>query len=98
MNSDLPVMEFALPRFHSGLNTTVRRGRRWHGVRAARLRLVNGQLSAPVELVTELKAFRSLDVHALRCQHDPHCRTPQGLLARLQALYPGFSEDEIVTV
>ena len=98
MAADLPGLEFARAMFHAGCNTTVRRGRRWHGVAAARLRLADGRLSAPVTLTTQLRVFSGLDAQALRFEHDPDCRTPAGLLLRLQQHYPGFAADEIVTV
>ena len=98
MSDGLPVLEFVNAVFHAGRNTTVRRGTRWHGVPTARLRLADGRLSLPVTLATELRIFRDLDAHALRFEHDPVCRTPQALLVQLQAHYPGFAEDEIVTL
>ncbi|QCO67565.2 hypothetical protein E4582_02925 [Luteimonas yindakuii] len=98
MTATLPILEFANATFLPGRNTTVRRGTRWHGVAVARLRLGDGRLSAPVGLETELRVFRDIDADALRFEHDPDCRTPQGLLARLRIHYPGFSDDEIVTL
>jgi hypothetical protein len=94
----LPILEFANATFLQGRNTTVRRGARWHGVPAAHLRLADGSLSPPVALQTELRAFRDIDVDALRFEHDPDCRTPQGLLAQMGIHYPGFSPDETVTL
>ncbi|HRN60852.1 MAG TPA: hypothetical protein PLF73_00115 [Luteimonas sp.] len=98
MPADLPILEFANPVFLPGRNTTVRRGTRWHGVTVARLRLGDGSLSPPVALDTELRSFRDLDEDALRFEHDPDCRTPHGLLAQLRIHYPGFGEDETVTL
>ncbi|GGK03527.1 hypothetical protein [Luteimonas terricola] len=98
MTTMLPVLEFSNATFLEGRNTTVRRGARWHGVPAARLRLGDGSLSPPVVLETELRIFRDIDEEALRFEHDPDCRTPQGLLAQLRIHYPGFGEDETVTL
>lgn len=97
-DASLPVLEFAHAVFLDGRNTTVRRGTRWLGVPAARLRLRDGGLSPPVALETELRVFRDLDEAALRFEHDPACRTPAGLFAQLAVHYPGFSEDETVTL
>jgi hypothetical protein len=94
----LPILEFDHPEFQPGRNTTVRRGRRWHGVGHARIRWADGSLSAPLRLVTELRPFRSLQSHDLAREHDPACRTPEGLLVVLQRLYPGFSPEEEVTL
>ncbi|MEN1956613.1 hypothetical protein WCE34_03030 [Luteimonas sp. MJ204] len=93
-----PILEFAHAVFLEGRNTTVRRGTRWHGVPAARLRLEDGRLSPPVALETELKVFRDIGEDALRFEHDPACRTPQGLFAQMGIHYPGFSADETVTL
>ena len=94
----LPVLEFAHAVFLDGRNTTVRLGIRWLGVPAARLRLADGSLSPLVTLETGQRVFRDLDEAALRFEHDPDCRTPAGLFARLSIHYPDFSEDEVVTL
>lgn len=98
MAGSVPILEFAHPVFLPGRNTTVRRGTRWHGVPFARLRLGDGGLTRPVSLHTEVRVFRELDAHALRFEHDPACRTPEGLLAVLRIHYPGFGEDDAVTL
>ena len=94
----LPVLGFARAVFRKGRNTTVRRGTRWLGVPRVRLQFEDGRLSPPVALETEARPFRDLDAHALRDEHDPACRTPSGLFAELARHYPGFSEDETVTL
>lgn len=93
-----PLLGFSTPQFHTGRNTSVRRGARWHGVRAARIELGAGRHSAPLPLRTELRRFDTLTAADLRDEHDPACRTPQGLLAVMQGLYPGFQPDETVTL
>lgn len=80
-DAGMPILEFARATFLAGRNTTVRRGTRWHGVPAARLRLADGGLSPPVALETVLRVFRELDEADLRFEHDPACRTPTGLSA-----------------
>lgn len=95
---DPPVLFFNAPVFNQGRNTTVRRGREWHSVAAARLQLGEGSLSPLVKLRTELKKFSTLTEADLRFEHDPACRTVGGLLRVLQRLYPGFSADEEVTL
>lgn len=97
-SQDPPVLLFSLPLFNRGRNTTVRRGRKWHAVAEARLRLGDGSLSPPVRLQTELKPFPALVDADLRFEHDPSCRTVGGLLSVLQQLYPGFSAEEEVTL
>ncbi|MGY1520290.1 MULTISPECIES: hypothetical protein [unclassified Luteimonas] len=94
----MPILEFANASFLEGRNTTVRRGARWYGVPAARLRLKDGSLSPPVALETELRVLRDIDEDALRFEHDPACRTPQGLFAELGLHYRRISEDETMTL
>lgn len=89
---------FSSPVFNRGRNTTVRRGRKWHGVAVARLQLGDGSLSAPVALQTSLKRFPDLTDDDLGFEHDPACRTVGGLLRMLQRLYPGFAAEEEVTL
>src|SRR5690606_17990015 len=98
MIPEVPILEFARASFLQGRNTTVRRGTRWLGVAAARLRLEDGSVSPPVVLETGLRVFRDIDEAALRFEHDPACRTLQGLFAQMAIHYPGFREDETVTL
>ena len=93
-----PLLGFDTPRFHTGRNTSVRRGARWHGVETACIDLGDGRHSAPLPLQTELRSFAALEEADLRDEHDPGCRTPAGLLAVMQRLYPGFRSDELVTL
>jgi len=92
------VLEFRTPVFLDGRNLTVRRGAHWHGVAEARLRLADGGLSPPVALETEVRSFADLTAADLMYEHDAGCRTPAGLLAELQRIYPGFGAHERVTL
>ena len=94
----VPLLGFDNPQFHTGRNTSVRRGARWHGVALACIELGEGRQIGPLSLQTELRAFDALDEADLRDEHDPGCRTPAGLLAVMQRLYPGFLDDELVTL
>ncbi len=98
MTDPLPLLGFANPQFHTGRNTSVRRGNRWHGVPQARIEQAAGVHSQPLALHTELRRFDTLTSVDLRDEHDPRCRTPEGLLAVMQQLYPGFQRDEAVTL
>jgi hypothetical protein len=98
MSDDIPLLGFAQPRFHAGRNTSVRRGERWQGVSVARLQLGRYCWSAPLALQTERRCFNTLTAYDLRDEHDLRCRTPDGLLAVMQQLYPGFQVEEIVTL
>ena len=94
----VPLLGFDNPQFHTGRNTSVRQGARWHGVALACIELAEGRQLGPLSLQTELRAFDALDEADLRDEHDPGCRTPAGLLAVMQRLYPGFRSDELVTL
>ncbi|MGH8055515.1 MAG: hypothetical protein ACREP4_16515 [Stenotrophomonas sp.] len=98
MPDSLPLLGFANPLFHTGRNTSVRRGERWHGIALARIELGGGRVSEPLTLQTERRRFDTLIAAELRDEHDPACRTPEGLLAVMQQLYPGFHPDETVTL
>jgi hypothetical protein len=76
----------------------VRLGHKWHAVAEVRLQLGDGRLSRPVELRTELKKFSALTEADIHFEHDPACRTVDGLLRVLQHLYPGFRTEEEVTL
>jgi hypothetical protein len=93
-----PLLGFSNPKFHTGRNTSVRRGDRWHGVAQARIEQGAGRHTGPLPLHTELRRFDMLTAADLRDEHDPACRTPEGLLAVMQRLYPGFQADETVTL
>ncbi len=96
--SPAPLLTFVNPLFHRGRNTSVRRGNRWHGVAQARLQCAAGHPQPTVTLATELRQFSTLTAADLRDEHDPACRTPDGLLDVLQQIYPGFQPDETVTL
>ena len=93
----LPPLGFQNACFHAGRNTSVRRGTRWHGVPAATVCLPGGHTCA-LALATQLRVFAALTAADLADEHDPRCRTPAGLLAVLQQIYPGFCPEETVTL
>ncbi len=96
--TDPPILEFTNPVFHPGHNTTVRRGRKWHAIPLARLRLADGSLSPPMSLQTQVRRFDRLSAADIAFEHDLTCRTVGGLLAELKRCYPGFAEEEEVTL
>lgn len=76
-------LKFSNPVFHKGLNLTVRRGTKW--------------ASEEFERVI-VKRFCDIEPSEIKCEHDPKCRTKQGLLKELKRVYENFSEKEIVTL
>lgn len=95
---NVPLLGFDNPQFHTGRNTSVRRGARWHGVTQVCIALGEGRQLGPLPLHTELRSFDALEEADLCDEHDPACRSPAGLLAVMQRLYPGFRHDELVTL
>ena len=73
----------------------MRRGRKWHAVAEARLQLDDGSLSPSVKLRTELRKFPALAKADIRFEHDPACRSFDGLLRVLKDAYPGFRAEEV---
>lgn len=95
---DLPLLGFATPCFMPGRNVSVRRGRRWLNVPMAWIVPAAGTSPVAVALQARLCRFDTLCEGDLVDEHDPACRHPAGLLAVLQAIYPGFTADEEVCV
>lgn len=93
-----PILDYRTPLFNVGRNLTVRRGTQWHNVAQARMQMAHGELSPPLPLQTEVRRFDTLTADDLQFEHDPGCRTPEGLLAELQRIYDGFSANEDVTL
>lgn len=96
VGAEPPTLEFQNPVFNAGRNTTVRRGSRWHGRSWAKIRLGDGDVI--VKLYPMTHDFYLLSDHWLRHEHDPACRTVDGLFAEMQRIYPGFKRHEEVTV
>ena len=94
----VPVLGFANPRFHAGVNLSVRRGTGWLGVPRVRIELGGGRLSAPLALATTALRFDQLRDADLADEHDPACRSVAGLLAVMRRCYPGFAPAHTVTL
>lgn len=92
----IPRLEFSNPVFHPGTNTTVRRGDKWCREELAVIHV--GNVDCIVKLRPITHPFNLLTDHWLRDEHDPSCRTVDGLLTEMQRVYPGFKPTEKVTV
>lgn len=94
---------FQNPVFNSGLNVTCRNGDKWMKVnigdslaiketgkdQVIATGTVLGKALLPAKLIPE---------SLLYYEHDPSCRNLDGLLCEMKRVYPGFSEDSMVTV
>lgn len=88
-------LEFQKPVFNDGKNISVRRGVKWSGAKG--IVPINDSLQAEI-LFTQTFVFFSLLNSDLENEHDPACRTYNGLLKEMDRVYPGFDEREIVTI
>jgi hypothetical protein len=93
---------FKNPVFNSGRNVTVRRGTKWdlgyhEGINLAATDDPKNILQS-VEIETQCYRFCDIPDRALKYEHDPACRSKEGLLKVMQEVYSRFHEDEIVTL
>lgn len=98
--NNLPQLLFANPIFNDGINLTVRRGDKWFGIKEAALWDLKGNTYGRVNLFTTKQPFTQLygDPKFLKDEHDPACRTYDGLLKGMKEVYEGFDPTEVVTL
>lgn len=100
---------FKNPVFKSGRNLTVRRGIKWDIADKQNVLIIDtddpiredGQpkvLHVVDILETRVMRFIDLEDSDLQDEHDPVCRTYEGLLNVMEKTYPGFDQREIVTL
>lgn len=87
-------LKFNNPVFHSGVNVTVRRGLKWIFEDCAIVSDQNAALNHQPFKFSDLKNFPEF----LLKEHDPECRTYEGLLKIMKETYNNFDENEAVTV
>ena len=78
---------------HVGRNVTVRRGVKWSLQFAAE---IEGYGELPI--TSKVLRFIDLGPEDIADEHDPACRTYEGLLEVMRRVYPGFDGLELVTV
>lgn len=93
---------FRNPTFHNGLNVTVRNGFGWFFKTAIGDELAlsgkNGAITNGLIVGRMIMPFKRIPENILQFEHDPSCRNFAGLLAEMKRVYPGFSEENSVTV
>jgi len=96
---------FLEPIFHSGLNVTVRKGDKWMEKAEVGDDLFikkTDEDSVLYKATLVGKAFipfMLIPDEWLAYEHDPNCRTREGLLTHgMKPAYPGFTETKFVTV
>jgi len=95
------MLLFSNPTFSEGLNVTVRRGDKWAVLRPhefVEIGLVSGESIGWVEIISvKIFPFVLITGDELFYEHDPSCRTYEGLLKEMKTVYPDFTEVEVVT-
>jgi len=100
---ELKTLLFSNPVFHEGINVTCRNGYKWAGEMGS---LVNVQ---DTDGTTDYGMAHVLGVmtvclnrvpeSVLALEHDPSCRTREGIIAEMQKVYgDGLKEDAPTTV
>lgn len=89
-----PLLEFSNPVFNDSLNLTVRRGIKWASIDGL---IWVGEKAAKIK---NTKVFRFSDItdKDLELEHDPSCRSLDGLTIEMQRVYKDFNVNEIVTL
>jgi len=95
--NDLKIIHFNKPVFHDGTNCTVRYGYKWANLRIGEEILLNGDKRASIKKLLICR-FNEIKERDISCEHDPECRTIDGLFNTLSKVYPKFSNNSIVTV
>jgi hypothetical protein len=100
---DIGVMDFKNPTFHTGFNTTVRRGDKWSDLKPGMKLLITLDAAGTTDEVlicrVLLTRFGYLHEADVRDEHDPKCRSLTGLHEELCRCYPGFSmQDQIIAI
>lgn len=101
----MDCLEFKNAVFNHGVNVTVRRGDKWADLRPGsivELRAVQGTSQTRLWNVEILRVvivrFADLQAQDIEHEHDPQCRTLNGLYEELTRIYPGFKRRDVVTV
>jgi len=98
MNEDsVKTIHFNNPVFHDGINCTVRRGYKWANLKIGEEILLNGDRRAIIKKLLICR-FNEIEKKDILCEHDPKCRTIDGLFDVLSEIYSGFSNNSVVTI
>jgi hypothetical protein len=92
---------FKNPVFHTGVNSTCRRGTKWSGASGnVAFSATDSDRLIGVANVLYTKTLRMTDISLddIATNHDPECRSWVGLFKEMESIYPNFSKREIVTI
>ena len=93
---------FENPVFERGTNLTVRRGVKWDVADHKNVQVASTKAPeetiAVVDIQTRVMSYQDLRTDDLAYEHDPECRTWDGLYKAMNEVYEDFDEMEIVTL
>ncbi len=98
-----PVLLFTTYKFRTGTNLSIRRGPQW----ASKIDVGDtiwlqsregGEQRKALVTGIKVKRFRDIREQDLALEHDPQCRTWNGLSTTMKKLFDDFDETEIVTM
>jgi len=88
--------------FEPGLNATVRRGNRWTNAKGKAFVVKetgNKEAIGAARVVSVLKIpFKDVTNFDVENEHDPKCRTIEGLFDELNSVYKDFSVEDNVCI
>lgn len=92
-------LEFTNPVFHEGVNITVRRGTKWSDNSVIPfIKFGQNSRKALETSYRRVIKFNELTDADLVFEHDPKCRTVDGLAEVLKEVYPTFTREDTVTI
>ena len=95
------VMKFQNPIFREGLMQTTRKGTEWNKGTNGYVRICNGEnkfIGGIWIVYSHTFKFKDIPEPEIAMNHDPGCRSRSGLLKAMKRFYPGFNEDDVVTL
>lgn len=98
---NMDLLRFSNPVFNQGENITVRYGIKWaaHGPGAVDLATADGRRLASAKIIKcVMKPFCDITEPEIANEHDPSCRTLEGLHDELCGIYEGFKPNDKVTL
>jgi hypothetical protein len=91
---------FKNPVFHKGVNVTCRKGTKWSGINGEVVIAETGGKDVCIATIKNTKTLRFMDLEEkdIVNEHDPSCRTWQGLYDVMVNTYGDFDKRELVTI